>query len=146
MRLLLILSVSFLAGIFIDSDLVFNWLYSYNYSAYVVFISLMLTSCAVVSCLILPKTKSLQLVLSLMLICCMVISSLFNLLFLDYSNYAVLSYLKHEAIFSLNNIYSAVEIAALLIAGKDGLDFVSDNSRTIYNRFCDIICRNINFN
>ena len=146
MRLLLILSVSFLAGIFIDSDLVFDGLYHQNYALYVVFTSVVFTAGAVVSCLLLPKSKSIQLVLSLMLICCMVISSVFNLLFLDYSNYAVLSYLKHGAIFSLNNIYSAVELAALIIAGKDGLDFVSDNSRTIYNRFCDIICRNINFN
>lgn len=92
----------------------------------------------------LPKAKSIQLVLSLMLICCMVISSLFNLLFLDYSSYAILPYIKHDAPLCINNIYSAVEIAALLIAVKDGLDFVSDNSRAIYNRFCDIIYRNIN--
>ena len=146
MRLLLILSVSFLAGIFIDSDLVLNWLHSYNYSAYVVFISLMLTSCAVVSCLLLPKSKSIQLVLSLMLICCMVISSFFSLLFIDYSMYDLLISIKQNNLVSWQNIYSAVEIAALIIAGKDGLDFVSDNSRTIYNRFCDIICRNVNFN
>jgi len=146
MRLLLILSVSFLAGIFLDSKFTSYSLYNYNYSLYVVFISLTYTSCAVISWFLLPKTKSIQLVLSLMLICCMVISSLFNLLFLDYSNYATLSYIKHDAPLCLNNIYLAVEIAALLIAGKDGFNFVSDNSRAIYNRFCDIIYRNINFN
>lgn len=145
MRLLLILSVSFLAGIFLDSKFTVDAVYSHSYILYIVFISFVYTSCAVISCFLLPKTKSIQLVLSLMLICCMVISSLFNLLFLDYSNYSILSYIKHDAPLCMNNIYSAVEIAALLIAGKDGFDFVSDNSRAIYNRFCDIIYRN-NFN
>jgi len=146
MRLLLILSASFLTGLFLDSELTADKLYKYSYSVYVVFISICYTVAALLSWLLLPKTKSIQLVLSLMLVCCMVISSIFNLLFLDYSNYAILSYIKHDAPLCMNNIYSAVEIAALLIAGKDGFDFVSDNSRAIYNRFCDIIYRNVNFN
>ncbi len=144
MRLLLILSASFLAGIFVDSDFAGVTLYDYSYNLYVVFTAVVFTLFAVASWFLLPKTKSIQLVLSLMLICCMTISSLFNLLFLNHSLYPVLSYIKHDAIFCMNNIYSAVEIAALLIVGKDGFDIIRDNSRLIRNRLSDIVHRNVN--
>lgn len=144
MRLLLILIASFIAGIFINSDAIYDGLYHYNYSAYVLFLSLVHTISAIASWILLPKTKSIQLVLSLMLICCMTISSLFNLLFLNHSLYPVLSYIKHDAIFCMNNICLAVEISALLIVGKDGFDFIRDNSRFIRNRLRCFLCRNVN--
>ena len=145
MRLSLIVTASFLAGFFVESDLIKS-VSTFNYSAYLVLISFVYTTTAVVCYIARPKVKSIQLVLSSLLICCMVISSLFNLLFLYNPIYCLLVDFKQNDIVSWKNIYLAVEISALLIAGKDGLDFVSDNSRTIYNRFCDIICRNINFN
>lgn len=145
MRLLLILSASFLTGLFLDSEITADKLYKYSYSVYVVFISVAYTVAAVISCFLLPKTKSIQRVLSLMLICCMTISSLFNLLFLNQSLYPVLSYIKHDAIFCMNNIYLAVELAALLIVGKDGFDFIRDNSRFIRNRLRCFLCRNVNY-
>lgn len=144
MRLLLILIASFIAGIFINSDAIYDGLYHYNYSAYVLFLSLVHTISAITSWFLLPKTKSIQLVLSLMLICCMTISSLFNLLFLNQSIYPILSYIKHDAIFCMNNIYLAVELAALLIVGKDGFNLIRDNSRLIRNRLSDIVHRNVN--
>lgn len=144
MRLLLILSASFLTGLFLDSELTADTLYRYSYSFYVVFISASYTIASVISWFLLPKTRSIQLVLSLMLICCMTISSLFNLLFLNQSIYPTLSYIKHDAIFCMNNIYLAVELAALLIVGKDGFDLIRDNSRLIRNRLGDIVHRNVN--
>jgi len=144
-RLSLIVTASFLAGFFVESDLIKS-VSTFNYSAYLVLISFVYTTTAVVCYIARPKVKSIQLVLSSLLICCMVISSLFNLLFLYNPIYCLLVDFKQNDIVSWKNIYLAVEISALLIAGKDGLDFVSDNSRTIYNRFCDIIYRNINFN
>ena len=145
MRLSLIVTASFLAGFFVESDLIKS-VSTFNYSAYLVLISFVYTTTAVVCYIARPKVKSIQLVLSSLLICCMVISSLFNLLFLYNPIYCLLVDFKQNDIVSWKNIYLAVEISALLIAGKDGLDFVSDNSRAIYNRFCDIIYRNINFN
>lgn len=144
MRLLLILSASFLTGIFLNSEITADKLYKYSYSVYVVFISVAYTVAAITSWFLLPKTKSIQLVLSLMLICCMTISSLLNLLFLNQSIYPILSYIKHDAIFCMNNIYLAVELAALLIVGKDGLDLIRDNGRFIRNRLSDIVHRNVN--
>ena len=145
MRLSLIVTASFLAGFFVESDLIKS-VSTFNYSSYLVLISFVYTTTAVVCYIARPKVKSIQLVLSSLLICCMVISSLFNLLFLYNPIYCLLVDFKQNDIVSWKNIYLAVEISALLIAGKDGLDFVSDNSRAIYNRFCDIIYRNINFN
>lgn len=145
MRLLLILSASFLSRIFLDSEITADKLYKYSYSVYVVFISMCYTIAAIASWILLPKTKSIQLVLSLMLICCMTISSLFNLLFLNQSLYPVLSYIKHDAIFCMNNTYLAVELAALPIVGKDGFDFIRDNSRFIRNRLRCFLCRNVNY-
>lgn len=161
MRLIIILIASFLAGFFVESDLVRSIQYAgYQYSAefilfsidvnsydiYLICVFFIYSLLSILCFTIKPKTKSIQLVLSLMLICCMVISSFFSLLFIDYPMYYLLIDFKQNNAFSWKNIYYAVEIAALLIAGKDGFDFVSDNSRAIYNRFCDIIYRNINFN
>ncbi len=145
MRLMIILTASFLAGFFVESNLV-KIVSEFNYEAYLVLISAIYTATALFCWTIKTKKKSIRLVLSLMLICCMVISSLFNLLFLHSPTYYVLIDIKQNNVISWQNIYSSVEIAALLIAGKDGFYFVSDNSRVIYNRFCDIIYRNVNFN
>ena len=161
MRLITILIASFLAGFFVESE----FIKSIQYTGYQSNVDLLLFDIKIVPydiyllstfsiysvfaifCFaIKPRKKSIRLVLSLMLICCMVISSFFSLLFIDYSMYDLLISIKQNNLVSWQNIYSAVELAALIIAGKDGLDFVSDNSRTIYNRFCDIICRNVNFN
>ena len=77
---------------------------------------------------------------------CMIVSSWFNLLFVDPYFYHLLIDVKRGDGLSWKNIYKTVELIALLMVGKNGLTYIYNWCICRLRRFNAIIANNQTYN